>query len=341
MCLCVITHQTKCETRRPVVVNVDSDYTIFHPYERPPPCRHQQIMSEQPRCPCHGACCTHLKWRICSATGENPKCDRWEMLHMVISGYHERTMLSGLAKQQHLSIKSKISTKAPDCFRKLRHKFFDTGAAVAHWAHAANKLGNLIYDDSVSEDSKDIARDRFEMVFEEWQRNVESLDNLTSLWDSNADIGTMEACASNRLELHPYAWYYQAVPTLGSEHTLTPTEWLQAFKQGGVNRQQSATPAEDPSAYYDEDIPFEVRPIQPIENCWAGQPPPVFKTIDWTGPPTRRASLPVSPNSTLDNSSQPQVAENASLPILDNGKKRKQAATPAEERTTRSRSRKI
>lgn len=217
MCLLVITHQTKCETRRPVVVNVESDYTIFHPYERPPPCRHQEIKSEQPRCPSHGACCTYLRWRICCATGENPKCDRWEILHMVISGYHERTMLSGLAKQQHLSIKSMISSRAPDCYRKLRLKFFDTGAAVAHWAHAANKLGNLIYDDSVSEDSKDIARDRFEMVFEEWQRNVESLDKLTSLWDSNAGIGTMETriapirlalsgCTYDRFSAYSYAY---------------------------------------------------------------------------------------------------------------------------------------
>ncbi|KAH7017209.1 hypothetical protein EDB80DRAFT_873937 [Ilyonectria destructans] len=298
-------------------------------------------MSEVPCCPSHGPCCTHRQWRICSATGEDPKCDRWEIIHMVVSGYHERTLLSGLETQQRRSAKSQISANASDSYRKLRHKFFDTGAAVAHWAHEANELGNLIYKEAESEDRKDIARDRFELVFDDWQRNVECLNKLTSLWDSNADIGIMEACASNRLELHPYAWYYQAVPTLGSEDTLTPTQWLQVFKQGGIHGQQVTTPSADPPAYRDEDMLSAVLPISPIERCWAGQPPPVFKTIDWKGPPTRRASLPMSPNSTLDTSPQPQVAENTSVPLPENGRKRKQAETPAGERMTRSRSRKI
>lgn len=346
MCLSVITHQTKCETRRPVVVNVESDYTIYHPFERPPPCRHQQTMCEVPRCPSHGPCCTHRRWRICSATGDDPACDRWQTIHMVISGYHERTFLSALAKQQRLSTKCQISGNAPDRYRKLRHRFFDAGAAVAHWAHAANKLGNLIYKDSVSEDRKDIARSRFETVFDEWQRNVESLNKLTSLWDSNAGVGMMEACASNKLELHPYAWYYQAVPTLGSEDTLTPTQWLQAFKQGGIHQQQVTTPSADyeenadQSAYYEEDIVSDVALIDPIECCWAGQPPPVFKTINWKAPPTRSLSLHVGPKSTLDTSSQPQVTEKASVPHSENstkGKKRKQAETPVVEKTTRSR----
>ncbi|KAH7150164.1 hypothetical protein B0J13DRAFT_523237 [Dactylonectria estremocensis] len=139
MCLTLVTHQTECDTRRPVIIDIDSRHAYYHPLEDPAPCHHQKEASGTSNCPVHGSCCVLKQWNVCNFVGSEPGCAGPTIFHRVISSEHQAEL--AFEECLFLSENSWPFRDRKDRYSILRRQFFDAAAQVAMCSLTANLMG--------------------------------------------------------------------------------------------------------------------------------------------------------------------------------------------------------
>ncbi|KAH7133979.1 hypothetical protein EDB81DRAFT_762329 [Dactylonectria macrodidyma] len=225
MCLTLITHQTECDTRRPVIISMDSHDAIFHPLETPAPCCHKQDADETSTCNVHGSCCVLKQWSICNVSGDASPCHGNQVFHRVVTSEHQAELV--FEECLFLSENAWPFRDNNDRYSLLRREFFDAAAQVAMCSLTADLLGQQ------APEHLSYGRLRWELqeIFEKWHSDLYDLTQATMKWEEHAAKGEMEPCPSQGLTRHPYARCYQDTISAPNIST-TPSQWTTNYHFG-------------------------------------------------------------------------------------------------------------
>ncbi|KAF7555566.1 hypothetical protein G7Z17_g2043 [Cylindrodendrum hubeiense] len=298
MCLTVVAHYTKCETRRRAIINPDSGYAIYHPLEPPPPCRHQRPDAAFKYCSSHGTCCTQQKWQFCYSKTITPVCFAWQTLHMILSEPCKGRIIPDIAKSVELSQRGFPFTDKHDRYGRIRHDFFNAAANVARWVDEANLIGNEIHKEPSSQDQHMRLWMRFKEVLRQWEHHYAALKQLTNLWNGCAEDDMIELCPSNLFEFHAFSGFFQNAPAPYFEIVLAPYRWRRVLEQAGIRhiKFKSQIVKYQEQLHDSHESPEDLRSA--IEECGAGEPPPVFTKVNWQASATSKAASAISPKTT-------------------------------------------
>ncbi|KIL92151.1 hypothetical protein FAVG1_04558 [Fusarium avenaceum] len=210
MCYIRVIHFTRCDTRRPAIINIASGNTIFHPLEPPAPCEHRDQYLDA-ECPYHGACCTPGQIHVCNVKGPKDVCRGWQTYHEIINpGYMYSSGLFSVMQfipdWEELEMNSDLYTYEED----IRGAFFDLGAHMYEVA----KRAAFIVDYLLSTETYSAAEEADMVVehgdlFNEWIICREELAEQTEAWEILASVGCMEVCPAQLLSAHPWSEVFQ------------------------------------------------------------------------------------------------------------------------------------
>ncbi|KAF4979118.1 hypothetical protein FZEAL_4608 [Fusarium zealandicum] len=216
MCLTIIAHFTRCDTRRPVLINAETGASVFHPLETPAPCEHLQLpRARYAQCPIHGECCHVGKIEMCTAHSPDDMCYGWQPYHLVVPpGYMEA---SGLLP--HLKPIDDWNTLDVDHedFQggdmDIRRDFFNLGAGLYEYARRGESIVDyLLGGNTDSPEQEEYLVRQHGSLYSEWTDMFQKMSEARVDWENLARVGCMEACPAQDRAHHPWETVFQDCP---------------------------------------------------------------------------------------------------------------------------------
>jgi hypothetical protein len=210
MCYIRVVHFTRCDTRRPAIINIATGDTIYHPLEPPAPCEHHdQFLSAE--CPYHGACCTPGQIHVCNAKGPQDVCRGWQAYHEIISpGYMHSSGLFSVMQLIPNWDELEMNTDLYAYEEDIRGQFFDLGAHMYEVAKRAAFIVNYLLTSETysAEEEADMVEEHGDF-YNEWITARDELAEQTEAWEILASVGCMEVCPAQLLNAHPWSEVFQ------------------------------------------------------------------------------------------------------------------------------------
>ncbi|KAK7409620.1 hypothetical protein QQX98_008215 [Neonectria punicea] len=302
MCLTAVAHFTLCETRRPAVIHLGYDQTVYQPYEEPRKCHHGKD-AKPSQCVSHGSCCHLLMWQMCFSKGVASACRGWQAYHLVFRPNDKRFIIRKLGDPMKPSDKLRTSDPKLEGLCKLRRDFFGTGAQIVDLALHANRLVDEMWKDDCSLGKyRDLLKGLKE-TFKLWQKSCYDLDKLQREWEKWNSRGQMEQSPPRQRRFDKMSHFVQPIQSMDAQCRWPGTS-LDKLPLS-INGPSIKDVLDAAQRWMNEKFPRDSsksngRPPNPIELCGKGQPPPVFATsIHWNSPRTRHMSESPSPCTVL------------------------------------------
>ncbi|KAF5532901.1 hypothetical protein FNAPI_12821 [Fusarium napiforme] len=236
MCYIQVIHITRCETRRPAVINTTTGKTVYHPLEPPGVCEHKRPFGDA-TCHYHGDCCSPGQIFLCNAKDPRDMCRGRQAYHINI---HPNYMYeSGVLHQmepiedwQALEMNTDVFAYEED----IRYQFMEAGALMYELEKDAEKIVEYIlhHQTSCPEEEAELFLEHGDL-YDMWSEAHHQFVGLKEAWEILANVGCMEVCPSSLLRVHPWRECFQECPTLQKgfpQFTYVPFSWL-----GNVERQ--------------------------------------------------------------------------------------------------------
>ncbi|KAM0190998.1 hypothetical protein ACHAPI_009061 [Fusarium lateritium] len=210
MCYIRVVHFTRCDTRRPAIINIATGETVYHPFETPAPCEHHDMFLGA-ECPYHGACCTPGQIHICNAKGPGDICRGWQTYHEIINpGYMHSSGLLSVMQLIPDWDEIEINTDMYAYEEDIRCQFFDLGAYMYEVAkRAAFIVDYLLMIETYSPAEEAELVEEHGDLYNEWIVARDELAEQTESWEILASVGCMEVCPAQLLSAHPWSEVFQ------------------------------------------------------------------------------------------------------------------------------------
>ncbi|KAF5621954.1 hypothetical protein F52700_10828 [Fusarium sp. NRRL 52700] len=231
MCYIQVIHITRCETRRPAIINATTGKTVYHPLEPPGTCEHRRPFGDA-ACPYHGDCCSAGQIFFCNAKGSRDVCRGRQAYHINI---HPNYMYeSGVLHQMEPIDDWMALEMATDVFayeEDIRYQFFETGALMYELEQDAEKLVQYILRNQTrsAEEEAELFLEHGDL-YEMWCEAHHNFVGLMEAWEILANVGCMEVCPSSLLRVHPWQDCFQECPTLQKgfpQFSCLPFAWVE------------------------------------------------------------------------------------------------------------------
>ncbi|KAH7265463.1 uncharacterized protein BKA55DRAFT_502330 [Fusarium redolens] len=215
MCYTQVIHITRCETRRPAIINTTTGETVYHPLEPPRNCEHYRPFRDA-TCPYHGDCCSPGQIFFCNAKDLRDTCCGRQAYHINI---HPHYMYDdGVLHQMEPIDDWEILETNTDVFayeEDIRYQFFEAGAAMYELAQDADKIVECILSNQTCcpEEEADLFIEHGDL-YEMWSEAHHEFVGLMEAWEILANVGCMEVCPASLLRVHPWRDCFQECQTL-------------------------------------------------------------------------------------------------------------------------------
>ncbi|KAG5779433.1 hypothetical protein H9Q73_006922 [Fusarium xylarioides] len=215
MCYIQVIHITRCETRRPAIINTTTGKTVYHPLEPPGNCEHKRPFRDA-ICHYHGDCCLPGQIFFCNAKDPKDMCRGRQAYHINI---HPRYMYeSGVLHQMEPIEDWEALEMNTDVFayeEDIRYQFLEAGALMYELEQDAEKLVEYILHNKTScpKEEADLFLEHGDL-YEMWTEAHHHFVGLKEAWEILANVGCMEVCPSSLLRVHPWRECFQECPTL-------------------------------------------------------------------------------------------------------------------------------
>ncbi|KAI0173063.1 hypothetical protein GGR52DRAFT_370243 [Hypoxylon sp. FL1284] len=180
MCLLLFIHNTtpEHETRLFSVVNPDTGYAVYNPFQDPyasPPCDYPHIFEQIARheaCPWHSGCCRLSQRLVCRQKGETCQV-RVKYHHFSFADEDANEILSFL----------NVYYKGSQVLLQLASRFFEAGTELALANYHRNKVSESL---SMADygNRADLAA-KFDQLSHSVSHAAQRFSNLARLWDLN------------------------------------------------------------------------------------------------------------------------------------------------------------
>ncbi|KAG9499691.1 hypothetical protein J7337_008150 [Fusarium musae] len=230
MCYIQVIHITRCETRRPAVINTTTGKTVYHPLEPPGICEHKRPFGDA-TCHYHGDCCSPGQIFFCNAKDPRDMCRGRQAYHINIHPHYMYE--SGVLHQmepiedwQALEMNTDVFAYEED----IRYQFMEAGALMYELEKDAEKIVEYILHNQTScpEEEAELFLEHSDL-YEMWSEAHHQFVGLKEAWEILANVGCMEVCPSSLLRVHPWRECFQECPTLQKgfpQFTYVPFSWL-------------------------------------------------------------------------------------------------------------------
>ncbi|KAF5008615.1 hypothetical protein FDECE_5123 [Fusarium decemcellulare] len=199
MCITFVVHFTRCETRRPAIINPHTGACVYHPLEPPAECEHAYAVT-YPQCKYHGHCCYPGKVYICNALQEGENCRGWQPYHVVVDPSHMHS--SGLLDDLREITDWSEFEKSDDAYsyeEDIRRDFFDIGADIWDLAHQGDDLTIYLLEHDTASPGHELGLfEEHGALYAEWKTKLEEMTDMTEAWQSLAHVGCMESCPADQ-----------------------------------------------------------------------------------------------------------------------------------------------
>ncbi|KAJ4254479.1 hypothetical protein NW762_010078 [Fusarium torreyae] len=210
MCYIQVVHFTRCDTRRPAIINLSTGAAVYHPLEPPGGCEHLNARIHS-QCPYHGSCCINGQIPVCNARSRGDFCRGWQAYHQIINPAYMQT--SGLVPAmqrinnwEELEMNTDVYAYEED----IRRSFFDIGAEMFELAKKGEWLVNYLLKGHTWSPEHEaglfVEHGRF---YAEWIVAHKEMSDMTDAWEALASAGCMEVCPAQLLRVHPWRNVFQ------------------------------------------------------------------------------------------------------------------------------------
>ncbi|KAF4958489.1 hypothetical protein FGADI_2413 [Fusarium gaditjirri] len=210
MCYIQVIHITRCETRRPAIINTTTGETVYHPLEPPGNCEHHRPFGDS-ICHYHGDCCSPGQIFFCNAKGPRDICRGRQAYHINIHPHY--MYKSGVLHQMEPIEDWRALEMNTDAFayeEDIRYQFFEAGALMYELEEDADKLVEYILrnDTSSPEEEAELFIEHGDL-YQMWTEAHHQFVGLMEAWEILANVGCMEVCPSSLLRVHPWRDCFQ------------------------------------------------------------------------------------------------------------------------------------
>ncbi|TVY61653.1 hypothetical protein Focb16_v013216 [Fusarium oxysporum f. sp. cubense] len=286
MCYIQVIHITRCETRRPAIINTTTGETVYHPLEPPGNCEHHQPFRDA-TCPYHGDCCSPGQIFFCNAKDPRDICRGRQAYHINIHPHHMYE--SGVLHQMEPIEDWAILEMNTDVFayeEDIRYQFFEAGAAMYELEQDAEKLVEyiLLNQTCCPEEEADLFIEHGDL-YEMWSEAHHQFVGLMEAWEILANVGCMEVCPASLMRVHPWRDCFQECHTLQKgfpQFNCIPFAWVDNLdRQDDILRwhpyyAQYRAPRPEPA----KDDTLWTSPTPPNTRPYSSKPPATWDPED-------------------------------------------------------------
>ncbi|QGI66286.1 hypothetical protein CEK26_010239 [Fusarium fujikuroi] len=231
MCYIQVVHITRCETRRPAIINTTTGKTVYHPLEPPGICEHHRPFGGA-TCHYHGDCCSPGQIFFCNAKGPRDICRGRQAYHINIHPHYMYE--SGVLHQMEPIEDWEALEMNTDVFayeEDIRYQFFEAGALMYELEQDAEKIVEYILRNRTSgpEEEAELFLEHGDL-YEMWSEAHHHFVGLMEAWEILANVGCMEVCPSSLLRIHPWRDCFQEYSTLQKgfpQFSYLPFAWVE------------------------------------------------------------------------------------------------------------------